>query len=199
MSVPTGTIVAYATAPGSTAEDGTGTHGTYTASLARYLATPGLDIKEVFDRTAQEVERVTNGRQRPREEIGLRGRFVLSEGGATSGLAAVPPPMAPAPQVAGGGVSLADLERIEQARRSWMQWQRQMQADFDRIVGFQGGADLRAQAWQRFLDAWKDDNPTSDDDEGLRVRARQGLEQAQAEALPQQRVRGQNAKAWDEQ
>jgi formylglycine-generating enzyme required for sulfatase activity len=79
MSVPTGTIVAYATAPGSTAEDGSGTQGTYTGALARYLAQPGLDIKEVFDRAAQEVERLTNGRQRPREEIGLRGRFVLKE------------------------------------------------------------------------------------------------------------------------
>ncbi len=79
MSVPTGTIVAYATAPGSTAEDGSGTQGTYTGALARYLAQPGLDIKEVFDRAAQEVERLTNGRQRPREEIGLRGRFVLRE------------------------------------------------------------------------------------------------------------------------
>ncbi len=84
MSVPTGTIVAYATAPGSTAEDGSGDNGTYTAALARYLATPGLDIKEVFDRTAQEVERVTNGKQRPREEVGLRGRFVLREGAAAA-------------------------------------------------------------------------------------------------------------------
>jgi formylglycine-generating enzyme required for sulfatase activity len=79
MSVPTGTIVAYATAPGSTAEDGTGDNGTYTAALARHLATPGLDIKDIFDRTAQEVERLTNGKQRPREEIGLRGRFALLE------------------------------------------------------------------------------------------------------------------------
>jgi uncharacterized caspase-like protein len=99
MSVPTGTIVAYATAPGSTAVDGSGTQGTYTGALARYLAQPGLDIKEVFDRAAQEVERLTNGRQRPREEIGLRGRFVLREGpatavasGAAQGLPAARPP-----------------------------------------------------------------------------------------------------------
>ena len=44
MSVPTGTIVAYATAPGSTAVDGSGTQGTYTGALARYRAQPGLDI-----------------------------------------------------------------------------------------------------------------------------------------------------------
>jgi formylglycine-generating enzyme required for sulfatase activity len=79
MNAPTGTIVAYATAPGSTADDGSGDNGTYTAALARFLTTPGLDVKEIFDRTAQEVERVTNGKQRPREDIGLRGRFALLE------------------------------------------------------------------------------------------------------------------------
>jgi formylglycine-generating enzyme required for sulfatase activity len=79
MNAPTGTIVAYATAPGSTAEDGSGANSPYTATLARELRVPGLDVKDIFDRTAQEVERLTNGRQRPREEIGLRGRFVLKE------------------------------------------------------------------------------------------------------------------------
>lgn len=82
MSVPTGTIVAYATAPGSVAADGTGANGVYTEQLARQLREPGLDIKDVFDRTAQEVERITSGKQRPREEVGLRGRYVLKEGSA---------------------------------------------------------------------------------------------------------------------
>jgi hypothetical protein len=173
MSVPTGTIVAYATAPGSTAEDGTGTHGTYTAALARYLATPGLDIKEVFDRTAQEVERVTNGRQRPREEIGLRGRFVLREGAGAPALASVTPTLLPQGQT--GGINLSDLEREQQARQAWAQWQQRMQADFDRISAFQGEAGLRLQAWQRFLDTWKDDNPVSFEDEGLRALAKQAV------------------------
>jgi len=78
MNVPTGTIVAYATAPGSTAADGSGSNGVYTEQLVRQLKTPNLDIKDIFDRTAQEVERITSGKQRPREEVGLRGRFVLN-------------------------------------------------------------------------------------------------------------------------
>ena len=85
MSVPTGSIVAYATAPGSTAEDGSGRNGVYTEQLARQLATPGLDLREVFDRTATEVERITGGKQKPREDVGLRGRVVLKDGPATSG------------------------------------------------------------------------------------------------------------------
>lgn len=93
MSVPTGSIVAYATAPGSTADDGSGHNGLYTEQLARHLAAPGLDLREVFDRTASEVERLTGGKQKPREDVGLRGRFVLNatQAGQGSQLASVPP------------------------------------------------------------------------------------------------------------
>ncbi len=80
MSVPTGSIVAYATAPGDTADDGRGANGVYTEQLVRHLSQGGLDLREVFDRTATEVERITNGKQKPREDIGLRGRFVLKAG-----------------------------------------------------------------------------------------------------------------------
>ncbi len=186
MSVPTGTIVAYATAPGSTADDGgSGPNGLYTGALARYLATPGLDIKEVFDRTAQEVERLSNGRQRPREEIGLRGRFVLRDGAAFAAAPLSNTPPTPLPQGQAGGVSLADLEREQQARLAWATWQQRMQADFDRVAGFQGAADLRAQAWQRFIAAWGDDNPTGGDDERLRDQAQQRLAAVQRELQAQ--------------
>jgi formylglycine-generating enzyme required for sulfatase activity len=178
MSVPTGTIVAYATAPGSTADDGgSGPNGLYTGALARYLATPGLDIKEVFDRTAQEVERLSNGRQRPREEIGLRGRFVIND--LRPALATQTP--APAAISGASSFSLADLEREAQVRRQWAEWQQRMQADFDRAAAFQESPDLRVQAWQRFLGAWKDDNPTTGDDERLREQAQQRMAAAQRE------------------
>ena len=83
MSVPTGSIVAYAAAPGETADDGKGSNGLYTEQLVLNLNQSGLDLREVFDRTAAEVERITNGKQRPREDVGLRGRFVLKAGPAT--------------------------------------------------------------------------------------------------------------------
>ncbi len=136
MSVPTGTIVAYATAPGSTAEDGSGDNGTYTAALARHLATPGLDIKEVFDRTAQEVERLTNGKQRPREEIGLRGRFVLREG--VSAVAAAPATALPSATAAPPAADPED-EAWELAKRR------------DNAAAFEGY--LRAYPRGRFVEA----------------------------------------------
>ncbi|MBF0463943.1 MAG: caspase family protein [Nitrospirae bacterium] len=43
MNAPTGTLIAYATAPGSTAEDGTGSNnGVYTAELAKNIKKSGL-------------------------------------------------------------------------------------------------------------------------------------------------------------
>jgi formylglycine-generating enzyme required for sulfatase activity len=195
MSVPTGSIVAYATAPGSTADDGAGDNGTYTAALARYLKTPGLDIKEVFDRTAQEVEKETNGKQRPREEIGLRGRFVLND--RVPSVTTVPPSVAPA--AGESGVTLADLEREAQVRRKWVEWQQRMQTDYDRIVGFREAADLRVQAWQRFLGAWKDDNPTGGEDERLREQAQVRLAEAQREVREQEQARAQEVQRAREQ
>lgn len=97
MNVPTGSIVAYATAPGSVAADGAGSNGVYTEQLARHLAQPGLDLRDVFDRTASEVERITGGKQRPREDVGLRGRFVLAPGGQVASV--VPEPVRPSQPV----------------------------------------------------------------------------------------------------
>jgi formylglycine-generating enzyme required for sulfatase activity len=133
----------------------------------------------VFDRTAQEVERLSNGRQRPREEIGLRGRFVMTEGRAA--LAVTPAP----PTAQTSGVTLADLEREAQVQQQWAAWQQRMQSDFDRVAGFQAAAGLRVEAWQRFLGAWKDDNPTSGDDERLRDQAQQRLATARQEVQTQ--------------
>ncbi len=98
MNAPVGTIVAYATGPDSTADDGTGSNGVYTGALARHLKTPGLDIKEVFNRTAQEVERVTQGRQRPREDVGLRSQLILRDAGGLAVAAVVPQGQPPVPQ-----------------------------------------------------------------------------------------------------
>jgi formylglycine-generating enzyme required for sulfatase activity len=99
------------------------------------------------------------------------------------GLASTTPP----PVAVTSGVSLADLEREQQARQQWVGWQQRMQADFDRIAAFQGAVDLRVQAWQRFIGAWADNNPTSNDDERLRDQAQQRLAAAESE-LQQQRI-----------
>ncbi|MBK9442785.1 MAG: SUMF1/EgtB/PvdO family nonheme iron enzyme [Comamonadaceae bacterium] len=196
MSVPTGTIVAYATAPGSTAADGTGSNGVYTEQLVRQFKTPNLDIKEVFDRTAQEVERITAGKQRPREEIGLRGRFVLNGNNAVQVASIRAEPVATTPQPGQAtGLSLDDLEKEEASRKQWAQWQARMKADFDKTAKFVGSADLQARAWTRFLATWAQDNPLSREDEGLREQATARQQQAQGQITSAQAAPAQSAVA----
>lgn len=78
MNAPSGTIVAFSTAAGQTADDGPRKNGVYTEQLAKNLLISDLDIREIFDRTAKAVEYLTEGRQRPREDIALREKVYLS-------------------------------------------------------------------------------------------------------------------------
>jgi len=68
-----GTLIAYATAPGTTASDGVGANSPYTEALARVLKTPGVTAESMFKRVAGEVEATTAFRQLPWFESGLRG------------------------------------------------------------------------------------------------------------------------------
>ncbi len=187
MEAPSGSLVAFATAPGSTADENrAGRNGLYTQYLLRAIEAPGLRLEDVFQQVRRDVERASNRRQSPEEISKLTSPFFFRPAGL-SVVPAMAPPLPVPPAAEGGGFSLADLEREAQVRRQWVEWQQRMQADFDRTVGFQEAPDLRAQAWQRFLGAWKDDNPTSGDDERLREQAQQRLAAAQRE-LQQQRL-----------
>lgn len=75
MNAPYGSIIAYATAPGSTASDGLGAHGLYTSALLENLMVPGLQIEDVFKRVRVFVREQSNGRQVPWESTSLEGDF----------------------------------------------------------------------------------------------------------------------------
>jgi uncharacterized caspase-like protein len=78
MVAPTGTLIAYATAPGSIAADGTGRNGLYTSKLLKYMITPGLKVEEVFKKVRIEVvkESVKLGKKQvPWEASSLMGDF----------------------------------------------------------------------------------------------------------------------------
>ncbi len=78
MEAPSGSIVAYSAQPGAVADDGTDGNGLYTKHLAANLSRKDLEIKQVFELTAIAVEKDSGRKQRPREDIGLRGSFYLS-------------------------------------------------------------------------------------------------------------------------
>jgi uncharacterized caspase-like protein len=58
---PRGSIVVYATSAGSVAQDGTGRNGAFTQELLKRIGEPGLEIKELLNRTGKAVQTATNG------------------------------------------------------------------------------------------------------------------------------------------
>jgi hypothetical protein len=73
-----GTLVAYATAPGSVAADGDGKNGLYTEELLEALREPGLKVEEVFKRVRINVARRSKGAQTPWESSSLTGDLVVN-------------------------------------------------------------------------------------------------------------------------
>ncbi|MCW5611620.1 MAG: caspase family protein [Rubrivivax sp.] len=75
LDAPIGSLIAFATAPGSVASDGSGAHGLYTQHLLANLERPGTPIEEVFKRVRLGVRLDSNGEQVPWENTSLEGDF----------------------------------------------------------------------------------------------------------------------------
>ena len=65
MDAPKGTIIAYATSPGSVAADGVGRNGIYTKHLLKHIKRPDLSVQEVFMETGLGVMSETADKQVP--------------------------------------------------------------------------------------------------------------------------------------
>jgi hypothetical protein len=75
VDAPTGTLIAYATAPGRVASDGTGQNGLYTSELLKQMRVPGLSVTEMFMRVRAGVMKQTANKQVPWEVSSLVGAF----------------------------------------------------------------------------------------------------------------------------
>jgi hypothetical protein len=97
MKAPRGTVISYATQPGSVAIDGSGGHSPYTTALAEIIKKPGLPVLEVFNEVGVEVMDKTGGRQQPWiSSSPLEGVFYFL--GPTTVNIQPPPPPAPVKQ-----------------------------------------------------------------------------------------------------
>lgn len=65
MSAPTRALIAYATAPGSVASDGTGGNGLYTQELLAAMREPNVSVENVFKRVRINVIQKSAGKQTP--------------------------------------------------------------------------------------------------------------------------------------
>ncbi len=80
MDAPTGSILAYSTAPGSVAADGAGKNGLYTAMLLKFLDQPGIEIGKLFRLVRIEVLHESAKKQVPWESSSLTGEFYFVPG-----------------------------------------------------------------------------------------------------------------------
>jgi formylglycine-generating enzyme required for sulfatase activity len=65
MQAPEGTLISFATQPGSVAQDGADGNSPYTKALADTIRKPGLGIFDAFNQVGLQVKRVTRGAQQP--------------------------------------------------------------------------------------------------------------------------------------
>ncbi len=95
MDAPSGSLIAFATAAGSTADENRGArNGLYTQYLLRAIEAPGLRLEDVFQQVRRDVERASNRRQSPEEISKLTRAFYFRPvaQAATPVAAAIPDP-----------------------------------------------------------------------------------------------------------
>jgi len=78
MNAPSGSLIAYATAPGKTALDGRGKNSPYTYALLKHIRTPNITVLEMFQGVRSTVMARTGGKQTPWESTSLRGNFYFA-------------------------------------------------------------------------------------------------------------------------
>jgi hypothetical protein len=92
MDAPAGTLIAYSTAPGDVAADGTGRNSPYTLALAQAMREVRQPVEQVFKRARVAVRSATSDQQTPWESSSLTGDFYFA-----STAPPVPPTAVPLP------------------------------------------------------------------------------------------------------
>lgn len=80
VSAGAGTLVAFATAPGTVAADGEGRNSPFTTALLRHIETPGLEVRQMLGLVRRDVREATHGTQIPWENAALEGEFYFKPG-----------------------------------------------------------------------------------------------------------------------
>ena len=109
MESPTGSLIAYATAPGDVAADGDGRNGLFTKHLLQAMQQPGRLVELTFKDVVKGVSRESGGRQTPFITASIADDFYFKPGSAPP----PPPEPQPAPTIQStsatiDGLSLAD-------------------------------------------------------------------------------------------
>jgi len=81
MDAPSGSLIAYSTAPGKTALDGRGKNSPYTSALLKHIDSPNITVLQMFQRVRSTVMDGSEYKQTPWESTSLRGDFYFSTKG----------------------------------------------------------------------------------------------------------------------
>jgi Flp pilus assembly protein TadD len=77
-TVGTGTLIAFATAPGHTALDGSGGNSPFTTAFVKHVRTSGIEVNQMLTRVRVEVAAATKGQQVPWANSSLLGEVYLA-------------------------------------------------------------------------------------------------------------------------
>lgn len=105
-----GSFIAFSTAPGAVALDGSGRNSPFAAALIAHIDRPGQSISDLMIAVRRDVVAATGGQQRPWEQGSLVERFEFVPGGAGVPVAETKPP---AVEVAAAERSVGDAGAIE--------------------------------------------------------------------------------------
>jgi uncharacterized caspase-like protein/formylglycine-generating enzyme required for sulfatase activity len=100
MDAPAGILIAYSTAPGAVAADGSGRDSPYTEALSQAMRELHEPVEQVFKHVRVGVMSATSGKQVPWESSSLTGDFYFAAPQAAP--AAPAPPVVAAPNKASG-------------------------------------------------------------------------------------------------
>lgn len=78
MNAPSGTLIAYSTAPGSTASDGSGNNSLYTSAILENIVRPNIPILQMFQNVRAIVSQKSSKEQIPWESTSLTGDFYFN-------------------------------------------------------------------------------------------------------------------------
>jgi formylglycine-generating enzyme required for sulfatase activity len=109
INAPSGTYIAFATAPGTTASDGEGENGLYTQELLANLKQPGLRLEDIFIQTRVAVKKKSNDVQVPWENGALEGVVILNGKGAAEPTAGAAESSPKFPKIRYPGIPLSTL------------------------------------------------------------------------------------------
>ncbi len=169
MDAPRGSIIIYATSPGSIAADGEGRNGVFTKHLLRLMNKPNLEIAALLREVRRQVLKETGGRQLPWESSSLMSDFYFTEGVDTS----IPVNVSEVKKkiVLPPGEVKIDFTSIE-TEKKWRSWEKSFKDSVDKAKLYENDPNVSRKSkkdmWITISKGFISDNPFSGEDEKLR-------------------------------